>query len=181
MLLNTPPMGFIMTVIIYIGLLMMTNTLRNSIWGLVAVFCLTGFMGYTLGPMLNMILYGLTNGAQLIAISLGLTGIIFLGLSGYAMISQKNFNFLSGFLSIGICVLFITIIIGLFSNLHIIHLMISAFIILISAGYILFETNRIIHGGETNYITATVSLYIQIFNLFVHLLHLLSFFAGRRN
>jgi modulator of FtsH protease len=97
------------------------------------------------------------------------------------MVSQRNFNFLSGFLFIGLCVTFIASLIGLFSNLPIVHLMISGSLVIISAGYILFETSRIIHGGERNYIIATVSLYIQIFNLFVSLLHLLSFFAGRRN
>ena len=180
MILNSQPMGLI-TLFIYIGLFVITNALKNSIWGIISVFCLTGFMGYTLGPMLNIILHGLINGAQLIAISLGLTGIIFFALSAYVMVSQRNFNFLSGFLFIGLCVTFIASLIGLFSNLPIVHLMISGFLVIISAGYILFETSRIIHGGERNYIIATVSLYIQIFNLFVSLLHLLSFFAGRRN
>ena len=180
MILNSQPMGFI-TLFIYIGLFVITHALKNSIWGIISVFSLTGFMGYTLGPMLNIILHGLINGAQLIAISLGLTGIIFFALSAYVMVSQRNFNFLSGFLFIGLCVTFIASLIGLFSNLPIVHLMISGFLVIISAGYILFETSRIIHGGERNYIIATVSLYIQIFNLFVSLLHLLSFFAGRRN
>jgi modulator of FtsH protease len=180
MILNSQPMGII-TLFLYIGLFLITNALRNSIWGIVFVFILTGFLGYTLGPMLNIIFYGLINGGQVIITSLGLTGILFLGLSGYAMISHKNFNFLSGFLFVGLCLTFVASIIGLFSNLPIIHLMISTFFILISAGYILFTTSRIIHGGERNYVIATISLYIQIFNLFVSLLHLLSFFAGRRN
>ena len=180
MTLNSQPMGLI-TLFIYIGLFFITNSLRNSIWGIVSVFTLTGFMGYTLGPMLNIILHGLINGAQLITISLSLTGFIFLSLSAYAMITQKNFNFLSGFLFIGLSVTIIASLIGWFSHLQIIHLMVSTFLIIISAGYILFETSRIINGGEKNYITATVALYVQIFNLFISLLHLLSFFAGRRN
>lgn len=180
MLINTQPMGY-MTVFVYIALLFLTNIFRNSILGILFVFMLTGFMGYTLAPILNIILYGFINGAQIITVSLGLTGIIFFTLSIYALTSQKDFSFLSSFLFIGLIVIIFASLIGLFTKFPILHLMISSFFVLISAGYILYETSNIIHGGETNYITATVSLYINIFNIFVSLLHIISFFSGRRN
>ena len=180
MISNAFPMG-VSTLLIYFGLLYLVSALSNSAWGILAVFALTGFLGYTLGPMLNLILHGLSNGAEIIITSFGLTAAIFLVLSGYAMSTKKNFNYLGGFLFTGITTVFIASIIALFFNIPALHLVVSSACILISSGYILFETSRIVNGGETNYIMATISLYVQIFNLFVSLLHILTALSGRRD
>lgn len=180
-LLKTQHLGFAITFIIYIPLLFMVHISRNSIWGIISIFMFTGFMGYTIGPMLNIILYGFSNGSQLIMMSLGLTGFIFIVLSAYVMITQKNFKFLSGFLFIGLLIILTSCIINLFFQLPIIQITISGILVLISSGYILYQTSEIIHGGERNYILATINLYIQIFNLFVSLLHIITLFTGRRD
>jgi modulator of FtsH protease len=174
---NAPPMGMV-TLLVYFGLLFLTSALSNSAWGIVAVFALTGFLGYTLGPALNHIIHGLRNGAEIIIASFGLTGAIFLTLSGYAMATKKNFNYLGGFLFVGITTAFIASLIAIFFDIPALHLAVSSACILISAGFILFETSQIIHGEETNYIMATIALYVQIFNLFVSLLHFLTALTG---
>jgi len=175
--LNLPHPGLLLTLAGYFGLLFATSKFRNSGLGLVFVFALTGFMGYTLGPILSAYL-SLANGGQIVMTALGGTGIIFLGLSGYALASRRDFSFMGSFLMVGILVAFIAGLAAFFLEMPALSLAVSAMFVLLMAGLILFETSNIIHGGETNYIMATVSLYVSIFNLFTSLLHLLGFLGG---
>lgn len=161
------------------GLMFLTQALRNSVWGLVSVFAFTGFLGYTLGPILNMYIHHFSNGPQLIATALGGTGVIFFSLSAYALTTKKDFSFLGGFLFVGVMVALLAMIAGIFIQIPALQLAISAAFILISSGLILLQTSAIIHEGETNYITATVGLFVSIYNLFISLLNILSAFSGR--
>jgi modulator of FtsH protease len=120
-----------------------------------------------------------TNGIQLVTTALGGTGVIFFALSAYVLTTKKDFSYLGGFLFVGMMVAFLAMIAGIFFQIPALQLVISAAFVLISSGLILFQTSEIIHGGETNYITATVGLYVSIYNLFVSLLNLLSAFSGR--
>ena len=176
-MLNMPPMGIVITLVGYFGLLFLTTRLRNSVWGLVSVFALTGFMGLTLGPIISMYL-SIPNGDQIVMTAMGGTGVIFLGLSGYALTTRKDFSFLGGFLMVGILVAFLAGIASLFFSMPGLSLAVSAMFVLLMSGLILYQTSQIIHGGETNYIMATVTLYISIYNLFVSLLQLLGAFGG---
>ena len=178
MVLNVPPMGFL-TILVYFGLLMLVNTFRNSSIGILCVFALTGFLGFTLGPILNSVIRGYANGSQIVLTSLGGTGVIFMTLSAYALKTRTNFNYLGGFLSCVAMVLFITMIVGLFVHIPAIHLFMSAAAMLFASGIILYETSNIIHNGETNYIMATVSLYLAIYNMFISLIQILSALSGR--
>jgi modulator of FtsH protease len=175
MALNLPHPGLILTLVGYFGLLFATTRFRNSALGLVFVFALTGFMGYTLGPMLNSYM-GLANGGQIVMTAMGGTAAIFLGLSGYALVSRKNFSYMGGFLTAGILVAFLAGLGSVFFEMPTLSLVVSSMFVLLMAGLILYETSNIIHGGETNYIMATVTLYVSIFNLFTSLLHLLGVF-----
>jgi len=143
----------------------------------VSVFALTGFMGLTLGPIISMYL-SIPNGDQIVMTAMGGTGVIFLGLSGYALTTRKNFSFLGGFLMVGILVAFLAGIASLFFSMPGLSLAVSAMFILLMSGLILYQTSEIIHGGETNYIMATVTLFISIYNLFISLLQLLGAFGG---
>jgi len=178
MLFNFPFMGPLITLGGYFGLLFLTNALSRSVWGIAAVFALTGFMGLTLGPLINAYLHMFSNGAELVMTALGGTGVIFLGLSGYALTTRKDFSFMGGFLMVGILVAFLAGIGALIFNLPALSLAVSAMFILLMSGLILYQTSAMIHGGETNYIMATVTLYVIIYNLFTSLLHLLGAFAG---
>ncbi len=149
----------------------------NSAAGIGVVFAITGLLGFGLGPMLNAYLQ-LANGSQIITTALGGTGVIFLGLSGYALTTRRDFSFLGGMLFVGLLVVLIAAIANIFLAIPAMSLTISAAVILIMSGLILFDTSRIIHGGETNYIMATVALYLDIYNIFVHLLHLLGALSG---
>lgn len=173
------PMNPLIMIVGVYGLMFLTHALRNSALGLISVFAFTGFLGYTLGPILNLMMTNFSNGSQLIATALGGTGIIFFALSGYALVTKKDFSFLGGFLFIGTMVALLAMIAGIFFQIPALHLAISAAFVLISSGLILFQTSEIIHGGETNYISATVALFVSIYNLFVSLLQLLSAFSGR--
>ncbi|MBD3635236.1 MAG: Bax inhibitor-1/YccA family protein [Methylophaga sp.] len=177
MALNLPHPGILLTLIGYFGLLFLTAKLRNSVWGLASVFALTGFMGFTLGPIVNMYL-GLPNGSQIVMQALGGTGIIFFALSAYAVKSQKDFSFMGGFLFVGILVAFLAGLAAFFFEMPGLSLAVSAMFVLLMAGLILYETSQIVNGGETNYIMATVTLYVSIYNLFTSLLHLLGAFSG---
>ena len=169
---NMPHPGLILTLVGYFGLLFLTTKLRNSVWGLVSVFALTGFMGLTLGPMLNAYL-SLPNGSQLVMMALGSTGAIFLGLSAYALSSKRDFSFMGGFLMAGILVGFMLGLGAYFLQMPGLALVVSAMFVMLMAGLILFQTGEIVNGGETNYIMATVTLYVALFNLFTSLLHIL--------
>ena len=177
MALNLPHPGLLLTLVGYFGLLFLTTKFRDSGLGLVFVFALTGFMGYTLGPILNSYM-ALANGSQIVMTAMGGTGAIFLGLSGYALTSRKDFSFMGGFLIAGILVAFLAGLGAFIFEMPGLSLAVSSMFILLMAGLILYETSNIIHGGETNYIMATVTLYVSIFNLFTSLLHLLGFMSG---
>lgn len=161
--------GFIM--------LFVVNKKADSASGIFWVFAFTGVMGASLGPMLNMYA-GLTNGPTLIMQALGGTALIFFSLSAYALTTRKDFSFMGGFLMVGLVVAIVAMIANIFLAIPALSLAISAAVILIMSGLILFDTSRIINGGETNYIRATVSLYLNVFNIFVHLLSLLGVFGG---
>jgi modulator of FtsH protease len=178
MVLDLPHPGLIITMVGYFGLLFLTNRFSNSALGLVFVFALTGFMGMTLGPILNIYLHAYSNGHQLILTALGGTGVIFLGLSAYALTTRKDFSFIAGFLMVGVLVAFFAGIAALLFSIPALSLAVSAIFVLLMSAMILFQTSQIIHGGETNYILATVSLYVSIFNLFTSLLQLLGVFGG---
>ena len=175
---NMPFMGPLLTLGGYFGLLFLTTHLRNSAWGLLSIFALTGFMGLTLGPMINAYLKFYSNGGQLVMLAMGGTGAIFLGLSGYALSTRKDFSFLGGYVFVGVLVAFLAGIGALIFNLPALSLAVSAVFIMLMSAFILFQTSAMIHGGETNYIMATISLYVSIYNLFTSLLHLLGAFAG---
>lgn len=172
MMLNLPHPGLLLTLGGYFGLLFLTSKFRDSSLGIAFVFALTGFMGYTLGPILNAYL-ALPNGGQVVMTAMGGTGVIFLGLSAYALNTRKDFSFMGGFLMVGILVAFLAGLGAMFFEMPALSLAVSSMFVLLMGGLILYETSNIIHGGETNYIMATVTLYVAIFNLFTSLLHLL--------
>ena len=145
---------------------------EDSAAGIGVVFAITGLLGFGLGPMLSMYL-ALPNGPQLVATAMGGTGIIFLALSAYVTITRKDFSFLGGFLMVGLIVAFGAMILNLFLQIPALHLALSAAIIVIMSGLILFDTSRIVNGGETNYVRATIGLYLNIYNIFVSLLQIL--------
>lgn len=174
MALNLPHPGLIITMVGYFGLLFLTTKFRNQGLGIAFVFALTGFMGYTLGPILSMYLR-LPNGAQTVMMAFGATAAIFLALSAYALTSRKDFSFMGGFLTAGILIGFLASLGAIFFEIPALSLAVSAMFVLLMSGLILYETSNIIHGGETNYVMATVTLFVAIFNLFISLLQLLGF------
>jgi modulator of FtsH protease len=177
MALNLPHPGIIITLLGYFGLLFLTAKLRNSGWGLVSVFALTGFMGYTLGPIVSHYL-SLPNGAQTVMTAMGGTAAIFLGLSAYAVTTRKDFSFMGGFLMVGILVAFLAGLGAIFFSIPALSLTVSAAFVMLMSGLILYETSNIIHGGETNYVMATVTLFVSIFNLFISLLQILGIMSS---
>jgi modulator of FtsH protease len=168
--------GFLITIVGYIGLLFATYKLKNSPWGIVTTFALTGFMGYTLGPIIGA--FVAAGASQIVAQALTLTAVAFVGLSATAIITKKDFSFLSSFLTAGAFVLIGAMLLAFFMESSALHLAVSAGFTIFASIMILFETSQIIKGGERNYIIATVGLYVSIYNLFVSLLHLLSAFSG---
>ena len=163
--------GLILTLVGFFGLLFAIHKLQNSGWALPAVFALTGFMGYTLGPLLTHTL-ALPGGAQTVSLALGATGTTFIALSAYALISKRDLSFMGGFLFCGMVIALLGGIAAMVFDIPALGLAISAMVALLSAGLILFETSRIVNGGESNYVLATVSLYVSVFNLFTSLLTL---------
>jgi len=178
MALNVPFMGLWM-LLPYFGLLYAVNKTQESAWGVFWVFALTGFLGLTLGPILNVYLHALPNGSQVVVTALGTTAAAFLGLSAYAVKSQRDFSFMGGFLAVGAIGAFVLGLIAFFFHLSTLSLVVSGLFLLVSGGIILFQTSEIIHGGETNYIRATVTLYVQIYNMFLSLLRLLGAASNR--
>ncbi|MEI8030286.1 MAG: Bax inhibitor-1/YccA family protein [Comamonadaceae bacterium] len=172
--LRLPAPGLILTLVGYFGVLYAVHKLQNSAWALPAVFALTGFMGYTLGPLLTHSL-ALPGGAQTITLALAATGATFLALSSYVLLTRRDFSFMQGFLLVGMVIAIVAGIAALFLQMPALGLAVSAMVALLSAGLILFETSRIVNGGETNYVMATVSLYLSVFNLFTSLLNLFGF------
>ncbi len=169
--LDVPYPGPIVTLIGFFGLLFLVHKTANSAWGLLSVFLFTGFLGVTLGPILNVYL-SLANGPTLVASALGTTALAFVGLSAYALVTRKDFSFLSGFLVVGFFVLMGAVLLGLFFDLSAFSMAISCGFVLFASAAILWQTSAIVHGGETNYLLATITLYVQIYNLFLSLLHI---------
>lgn len=176
---NWPYPGLLLTLAGYFGLLFLTSAFRNSALGLVFVFALTGFMGLTLGPIIGYYLTVIPNGDQVVMTAFGGTGLIFFGLSAYALTTRKNFAFLGGMLFAGILTAFVLSLVAIFFSLPILSIAVSGMFILLMSGLILYQTSAIIHGGETNYIMATVTLFISIYNLFISLIQILGIFGGR--
>ena len=172
--LKLPHPGILLTLGGFFGLLFAVHKFKDSGWGIFAVFAMTGFMGYTLGPVISRYL-GLPNGGEIVMQAMGATAVIFVGLSAYALTTKKDFSFMGGFLMVGILLAFIASLASIFFAIPALSLTVSAAFVLLMSGLILYETSSIIHGGETNYVLATVTLFISIFNLFTSLLQLLGF------
>lgn len=174
MSLDIGPLARIGLLIASFALLFVVHKTADSAAGLFWVFAFTGTLGVALGPVLNHYL-AMSNGPELVMQALGGTALIFFGLSAYALTTKKDFSFMGGFLFVGLMVAVVAMIANIFLAIPALSLAISAVIIMVMSGLILFDTSRIIHGGERNYIRATVSLYLNIYNIFVHLLALLGF------
>lgn len=175
---NFPPLHWIIQLGGMIGLLMLTNVFKNSAMGLLCVFAFTGFMGLTAGPTINAYLTFFSNGAELVMTAAGGTGVIFLGLSGYVLTTRKDFSFMGGFLAVGLIVMIVASLANLFFQVPAVQLGLSAMSILLFSGYILYDTSRIIHGGERNYLMATITLFLDIYIMFMNLLQLLGALSG---
>jgi modulator of FtsH protease len=181
MAINAPYMGF-WPLLLSLALLFVISKFQNSAWGIVLVFAFTGILGFSLGPVIGYYMQA-SGGSETVMTAIGLTGLIFLSLSGYTLTTQKDFSFMRGFLFTGMMVVIgamLVMFVGSFFGFYIsgLHLALSAAIVILMSGFILFDTSRIIHGGETNYIMATVSLYLDIYNLFISLLHLIGAFGS---
>jgi len=175
---NMPPMGLLITLGGYFALLFATMKTRDSAWGLLFVFLLTGFLGLTLGPLVNFYLTAFANGGEIVMLALGTTAVTFVGLSAYAVSSRRDFSFMRGFLLVGILAAFVLGLVAYFFNFSTLSLAVSGMFVLLMSGLILYQTSEIVHGGETNYISATVTLYVSIYNLFTSLLHLFGAVSG---
>lgn len=175
------PVNLFVFLIGMFGLSMLTQALRDSGWGIAAIFAFTGFMGYTLGPILNAYLVNFANGSALIFTALGMTGFIFIALSLYALTTRKDFSYMGGFLFAAFLVSFLAGIGAILFHMPILSLVVSGAFALLSSAAILYQTSLIISGGERNYIMASIALYISLFNLFLSLLRILSFFSGSRD
>lgn len=173
-----PPIAYLVSTIVamVLGIFVLPRT-ANSGKGIGMIFLITGLLGFGLGAILSKYL-ALPNGPQVIATAFGGTGIIFLGLSGYALTSKRDFSFMGGFLFAGMMVLVIASLANIFLQMPALSLAVSGGIILVMSGFILFDTSRIIRGGETNYIMATFGLYLSIFNIFISLLQILGIMSG---
>jgi modulator of FtsH protease len=178
MSLAVPPIAYMISVIasMVLGIFVLPRT-ANSSTGIGVIFLVTGLLGFGLGSILSMYL-ALPKGPQIIATAMGGTGIIFLGLSAYAMTTKRDFSFMGGFLFAGMMVLVIAMLANIFLEMPALAMAVSGGIILVMSGFILFDTSRIINGGETNYIMATYGLYLSIFNIFISLLQLLGMMSN---
>jgi len=165
----------------YIGLLFGINATKNSPMGIVLTFALTGLLGYSLGPILNLYIQQFSNGAELIMMAFGTTGLIFLGLTAVAMSPARNFNRVGSFCAVGAIVAIIAMVLNLFLHIPALGFVISLVFAFISGGFILWQTNAIVRGEETNYILATVNIYVSLFNIFVTLLQIFGAVAGDRD
>ena len=177
MAMNLPAGMALVLMLVGFGLLFVVNRMADTAKGLPAIFAFTGVMGASLGPMLNAYV-ALPGGPALIMQALGGTAIVFFGLSAYALTTRKDFSYMGGFLMVGLLVAVVASIANIFLAIPALSLTISAAVVMIMSGLILSDTSRIVNGGETNYIRATVSLYLNIYNLFIHLLHLLTVLTG---
>lgn len=172
-----PAPGILLTLVGFYGLLFGVHRFQDSGTGVLMVFALTGFMGYTLGPIVSLYL-NLPHGGDIVMMAMGGTAAIFLTLSGLALNPRRNFSFMGNFLMAGMVVVLLASLVGIFYPVPALTLTISAAMVLLMSGMILFETSNIVHGGETNYVLATVSLFVSIYNLFLSLLQLLGVFGS---
>ncbi|WP_105189845.1 Bax inhibitor-1/YccA family protein [Pseudoalteromonas sp. T1lg48] len=172
MALNPPFFTGIICSLVGLGLLFVVNKKAETASGVMWVFAFTGIMGFGLGPLLNHYA-AMPSGPFLIMQALGSTALIFFGLSAYALTTKKDFSFMGGFLTVGLLVVIVASIVNIFIGSSIAFMAINAAVVFIMSGLILFDTSRIINGGETNYVRATVALYLNVYNLFTSLLHLL--------
>ncbi len=175
---NWPYPGVMITLVGYFGLLFLTTKLRNSVWGIASIFALTGFMGVTMGPIVNAYVGAFSNGTELVMMALGGTGVVFFSMSGVALVSKRDFSWMGKGLMIGILVAFVAGLGAIFFQMPALSLAVSSMFILLMAGLILYQTQQIVNGGETNYIMATITLFVSLYNLFTSMLHLLGAFAG---
>lgn len=173
MVTGMPYLGPVVTLVGYFGLLFLTYKLRNQAAGIGAVFALTGFMGLTLGPMLSAYLRAVPNGSELVMTSLGVTGLVFIGLSAFALKTRRDFSFMRTFVTVGLFALLGVILVGLFVDLSAFQMAISAGVVLLMSALILYDTSAIVHGEQDNYILATVGFYVSLYNIFVNLLAML--------
>ena len=176
----SPILGSLLMFGAMMGMLFAVAALRNSVWGIAALLGFTFVAGVFLGPILQVALH-LKNGAQLIAMAAGGTGLIFFSLATIATVTKKDFSFMGKFLFIGLILLIVASLANLFFQIPAMSLTISAIAVLIFSAYILFDVSRIVHGGETNYVMATLGIYMSIYNLFINLLSLLMAFSGQRD
>lgn len=174
---NAGPVNFFIMLAVFIGMPFIIHKFRASIWSLPLTFLFTGFMGYVLGPILNLYL-SLPNGPQVVMLAFSTTAVMFFALSGYALATQRDFSFMRGFLMVGLIVTLVAIIANFFLQLPALSLTISAIAVILMSGMILFDTSRMVNGGEDNYVVMTVSLFANIYVLFLHLLNLFSAFSG---
>jgi len=172
---NLPHPGLMLTLLVYFGLLYGVHKTANRAAGIAFVFALTGFLGYTLGPIISFYLQAIPNGHSVVMNAFGITAVSFVGLSAYAVRSGRSFSFMGGFLFVGILTAFLLGLAAVFFSMPALSLAVSGMFVLLMAGLILHQTGAIVNGSETNYILATVTLYVSIFNLFTSLLHLLGF------
>ncbi len=179
-LAQNPIMGSLLMFGAMIGMLFAVSALRNSVWGIVALLVFTFVAGWFLGPILQVAL-NMKNGAQLVGMAAGGTGLIFFSLATFATVTKKDFSFMGKFLFIGLILLIVASLANLFFQVPAMSLTISAIAVLLFSAYILFDISRIVNGGETNYVMATMGLYLSIYNIFVHLLSLLMAFSGERD
>lgn len=175
--LNVGKINFVLSFILLFGFLYLINVFKNSVLGLVFVFVLTGFTGLLIGPIINMFLYT-KHGKEIIVFSMFSTGLVFFLLSFYVLISKKSFNFLSGFLFVGSVFVIVLFLVSFLIRVPLLDVAISGIIVLLSCGFILYETSNIVNGGESNYILATIGLYMSIFNMFVNLLAIFGFLSN---
>jgi modulator of FtsH protease len=171
--LELPYLGPWITLIGYFALLFAVQKTADSGWGLLSVFALTGFMGYTLGPIISLYVKALPDGHSIVMTAFGITALAFTALSAYAIKSGRRFSAMGGFLMVGILTAFVLGIVALVFSLPMLSLAVSGLFVLLMAGLILYQTGEIVNGAETNYIHATVTLYVSIYNMFTSLLHLL--------
>ena len=181
MMLRLPHPGFLITLVGFYGLSYLTHRLSNSALGILAVFAFTGFLGYTLGPIIGSILQTTSNGYAILGTSLGATGTVFMALSAYVITTKQDMSYLGGMLFVTSIVAIIAAFASFLFQMPALSIVVSSLFALVSSGYILFHTSQIIHGGEKNYIIATISLFVSIYNLFLSLLRIFVLFSGHRD
>ena len=179
-LAQSPIMGPLLMLAAMFGLMFAVSATRNSIWGVILLLAFTFVMGWWLGPMLQYAL-NFRNGGQLVGMAAGGTGVIFFTLAGIATVTRKDFSFMGKFLLVGLVLLVIASIANLFFQVPAASLTISSIAVLLFSGYILYDVSQIVHGGETNYVMATLKIYLDIYNIFINLLNLLLAFSGQRD